>query len=132
MTKRRTAQQIRAYCEAATDGEWTTAQEGPYWPIAVRVKEWEGSDCEYMDLLSVEAGNAENDADFCVNARTDLPDVLDRMERYRDAAVKLREVVNCFADVAGLFCGSSEVLAETAWLAEPEPAPADGDEEGEA
>jgi len=92
MDKQRTAQEIRAYCEAAKRGEsgllWKRL-EGGGWSGGLR-------------------------PDFATLARVDMPRLLDEIERYRDAAVKLRRLfygIDTWQD-------KERILAETAWLAE--------------
>ena len=133
MTEQRTAQQIRAYCEAASEGPWVTGPEGAYWPIAKYQPDLRGI-CKYQDILSAEAGNADNNADFIVNSRADLLAVL-------DAAVIERDVLDVLARVGrkvsllvnggvhltrpeimeldDALMAAGAVLNETKWLVEP-------------
>ena len=69
----RTAAEMWKYIEDATEGPWVTGPEGIYWPIAQYDPGMPGL-CKYADLLC--SANAEADAEFCINAREDLPRVL--------------------------------------------------------
>ena len=114
MSKQRTGGEIRAYCEAASEGPWVTGPEGAYWPIAKYEPDLEGV-CDYQDILSSEAGNADNNADFIVNARADMIPLL-------DAATGLREMVEDLLGYAteagrpGRDAAARIWLGETAWL----------------
>jgi len=106
---KRTASEIRAYCEAATEGPWIAESEPPCWKSL-----WGQVDSEYDELLT--SSNVDNNAAFCINARTDLPAVL-------DAAVKLRHLATLFGCLAQLIPNADaylarieQDLAETAWL----------------
>lgn len=112
--KKRTAAQIRAYCEAASDGPWVTGPEGAYWPIAKYQPDLAGV-CKYQDILAAEAGNADNNADFIVNARTDLPRVLDAAEGLRAAYLELR-AEHLALTGKGVTLQDDTLIAETAWL----------------
>ena len=127
MSKRRTASEIRAYCEAATEGEWLTG-EGKLWPL---VLEWDMDTAEdssrymYPNLFDVGFWGeieAASNAQFCVNARTDLPRAL-------EVGVKLREALLdaiATADEKAYDLGDQiqkrheTLLAATAWLSREE------------
>jgi len=106
---KRTASEIRAYCEAASEGPWLTGPESEYWPIVRKVGGVLPGMGKYEDLLCSE--NAENDAMFCINARTDLLRVL-------DVAVKLRERLRIHGLSVGLDWDTRELMTKTAWLEE--------------
>jgi len=139
MTERkRTASEIRAYCEAASEGEWRYSEDA--WRVFSKL------DGEDFELLAVQMFSA--DGRFAANARTDLPRVL-------EAAVKLRHIVvtefeSCVANRADIemgcyqcskwegiddgceYDGVLRLLDETAFLADsPKAAGSTGGESGE-
>jgi len=129
--KQRTAQKIRAYCEAASDGPWVTGPEGAYWPIAKYAPDLEGV-CDYQDILSSEAGNADNNADFIVNARADMLPLLEAGSNAYKALDWLYNVVQL-----GRTPTERELLElgrfidDTVWLADSPEAPLSPDGEKE-
>ena len=82
----RTAAEMWIYINTATKGSWTTGPEGAYWPIAKHDPDMPGV-CKYEDLLC--GVNAEADAEFCINARKDLPRLLVDAQALREALRKL-------------------------------------------
>jgi len=67
-------QEIRARAEAATPGPWT---ENPNWPGCIHGPNGENvaSDGDFSGVHDA------NDSDFVANARTDIPDLLDEIDR---------------------------------------------------
>jgi len=130
MTEQRTADEIRAYCEAATGGEWYFSEgTSKTSEILTRLK---------VDRLALIYAIEDPlvsiyDVMFCVNARTDLPRVL-------EAAVTERDVLVVLVKAAGLISrklssnrpvtnldvmvlddarwAAGTVIDETAWLEE--------------
>jgi len=104
----RTAREIRAYCEAASEGPWLAEIGVPYSGSLVRDKDNNFAIAQHMEA---------EDAQFLANARTDLLAVL-------DAAVKLREALlltrGSAYDMGRYVCGrkADDVLGETEWLKE--------------
>ena len=114
--QRRTASEIRAYCEAATKGPWwwdqkTECVATPAGYTAALSEREQKSDMPLRD--------SDADGTFIAFARTDLPAVL-------DAAVKLREAyVTSLCSWLGLTVDElmqtrreGSLIAETEWLKE--------------
>jgi len=118
---KRTVSEIRAYCEAASEGPWTAEIGAPYSGSLVRDK-----DIDFSIAQHIEA----EDAQFIANARTDLPRLL-------DAAVKLRAALSYRITRAGtpeqLREAEDVLMANTAWLVDSPEAvlSPDGEKEGE-
>ena len=96
---KRTGAEIREYCEAATEGPWGKNER------------------HYGDIYSPVSGDLgrmyhANNHDFVVNARTDMPRLL-------DAAMSLRRMYKSLWELVEIQ-GESAVLTTTAWLAGPE------------
>jgi len=114
----RTASEIRTYCEAASEGPW---HKNGFLPQ----RAYNGaSQCVLVAPARIfvrsEVAIAEANLAFCVNARVDLPRVL-------EVAVKLREMAEFACELADDdvdWDAVNVLLDETRWLAED----TDGDE----
>ena len=142
--KQRTAREIRAYCEAVPEPPWCylLSDKGGGWYLGLAINEagtMGAGDISYEDpddmimtdgLACNESAHDNTMPEFIANARTDMPRLL-------DAAVKLRRWTNeylIYLRRVGYPISAREVerdFAETAWLAEPEPALSPDGENGE-
>ena len=117
---------IRKRAEAATKGPWTFIPEdrdnkGAISPVCTF-----GDDCNYYPT----AGQLYDEADgeFIAHARTDIPALLDELERTRAAAMELREALKneasnfhklaqaCAVDLSDGFDYALDTLNKTQWL----------------
>jgi len=117
----RTAAEMWEYIEEATEEPWITGPEDPYWPI---VKEWDGENADplgqpqYEDLLC--GVHAEYDATFIINAREDLPRVLEDAQALRGAYMKARRLLYESGGIVWEAVGLplDRLLIRTAYLAD--------------
>jgi len=104
MTKQRTASEIRAYCEAASDGPWYAEM--------LTFQSWCGLVRDKDDDCSIVREGSETDVAFIANARTDLPRALEAAEKLR-AALSYR--IMWTGTPEQLRDAEDALLADTVW-----------------
>jgi hypothetical protein len=129
---------IRKRAEAATPGPWKVekneknATSGKNWLLAcfgLQLDHAENKDYHYfLTTDNVRASNlmggCDKDSEFVAHARTDIPALLDELERTRAAALELRELLEpeeylfAFDPDKDDFRNKriTEALAKTKWL----------------
>jgi hypothetical protein len=133
---------IRKRAEAATPGPWKVekneknATSGKNWLLAyfgLKIDHAENKDYHYfLTTDNVRASNlvggCDKDSEFVAHARTDIPALLDELERIRAAALELREALKNESsnfrklgeahtiDLSEVYDYAAEALAKTKWL----------------
>jgi len=110
--RRRTAKEIKAYCEAAAKGPW---RHNDYYIHVVR--EDNRADILLKGVSQAKWGELRANLTFSANARTDLPTLLEDAVRLRRA---LRRYVNCETHPVGSFTRDNQLLDCTAYLEDSE------------